>query len=68
MTPRPAYTSAQVAAFMAQARSGRAHRTAALAAAMERHPAGNRRPTTPPMTNADDTPSTPLPTAHPEDR
>lgn len=68
MTPRPAYTSAQVAALMVQARSGRARRTAPLAAAMQRHPAGKRRPTTPPMTNTDGTPSTPLPTAHPEDR
>lgn len=67
MTPRPTYTSAQVAAFVAQARSGRARRTAALAAAMERHPAGNTRRTPPPMTNADGTPSTPLPTTHPED-
>lgn len=65
---RPHDTHADIVRFMTLARGGRDRRTAALTAAMDRHPAGNRRPTTPPMTNADGTPSTPLPTAHPEDR
>lgn len=43
MTPRPVYTSAQVAAFMAEARGGQDRQAAYLAAAMERHPAGKRR-------------------------
>lgn len=68
MTPRPDYTSAQVAAFMAQARGGRDRRPAALTAAMDRHPAGKHRTTrTPPLLNADSTPSQPLPTTTSED-
>ena len=63
----PRYTHADVVRFMNLARGGRDRRTTELQAAMQRHPAGNARRTPPPMTNADGTPSTPLPTAHPED-
>lgn len=66
--PTPRYTHADVVRFMNLARGGRDRRTTELQAAMQRHPAGNARRTPPPMTNADGTPSKPLPTTHPEDR
>ncbi|WP_145992752.1 hypothetical protein [Micrococcus luteus] len=68
MTTRPRYTTAQLARFITLARGGRDRRTAALTAAMDRHPAGKHRTTpTPPLLNADSTPSQPLPTTTSED-
>ncbi|MCV7540579.1 hypothetical protein M3B80_011850 [Micrococcus luteus] len=82
MTTRPAYSDADVRRFMALARGGR-ERPDALQAAMDRHPAGKARTTTgvrdltrrgpiprdlPPLTNADGSPSEPLPALTPEDR
>lgn len=40
MTTRPAYTSAEIRAFLAQARGGREHQRE-RAVAMTRHPAGS---------------------------
>ncbi|MBS9536546.1 hypothetical protein J9246_01330 [Micrococcus luteus] len=68
MTTRPRYTTAQLARFITLARGGRDRRPAALTAAMDRHPAGKHRTTrTPPLLNADSTPSQPLPTTTSED-
>ena len=69
MRARATYTDAQIRAFIALARGGR-DRRAELLDAMRRHPAGKGprapRPDHPPMTNADGSPSVPLPTADPE--
>ncbi len=68
MTNRPRHTTAQLARFITLARGGRDRRTAALTAAMDRHPAGKHRTTrTPPLLNADGTPADTLPTTTPED-
>lgn len=68
MTTRPRYTTAQLARFITLARGGRDRRAATLTAAMDRHPAGKHRTTrTPPLLNADSTPSQPLPTTTSED-
>ena len=69
MSRRPAYTDAQVRAFLATTRGGRDRRADVLEA-MRHHPAGKARPsphTTPSLTNADGTPADPLPTTTPED-
>lgn len=70
MTNRPAPhdTHADIVRFMTLARGGRDRRTAALTAAMDRHPAGKHRTSpTPPLLNADGTPADTLPTTTPED-
>ncbi len=69
MRARPTYTDAQLRRFVALARGGRDSRRDALDA-MRRHPASKARHgphTTPPLTNADGTPTDPLPTTTPED-
>ena len=69
MRARPGYTDADVRRFIALARGGR-DRRAELLDAMRRQHAGKGprapRPNHPPMTNADGSPSVPLPTADPE--
>lgn len=65
MIRQPAYTDAQIRAFIAAARGGRDRRAEVLDA-MRRHPAGQAHPG-PPLTNADGTPADPLPTTEPED-
>lgn len=47
MTNRPRYTTDQLARFITLARGGRDRRTAALTAAMDRHPAGKARTVAP---------------------
>lgn len=65
---RPRHTPDAITRFMTLARGGRDRRTAALTAAMDRHPAGKHRTTpTPPLLNADGTPADTLPTTTPED-
>ena len=65
---RPRYTPDAITRFMTLTRGGRDRRTAALTAAMDRHPAGKHRTTrTPPLLNADGTPADTLPTTTPED-
>lgn len=66
MTTRPAYTERDVAAFMALARGGRdRHRpTTGTRELTDRRPIPRDCP---PMTNADGSPSVPLPTTEPED-
>lgn len=44
---RPRYTTAQLARFITLARGGQDRRTAALTAAMDRHPAGKARTVAP---------------------
>ena len=68
MRARPTYTDADVRRFIALARGGRDSRRDVLDA-MRQHPAAQAHPgphTTPPLTNADGSPSGPLPTADPE--
>ena len=66
MSTRPAYTEREVAAFMALARGGRdRHRPSTGTRDLT-----DRRPIPrdwPAMTNADGSPSVPLPTTYPED-
>ena len=68
MRARSTYTDADVRRFIALARGGRDSRRDVLDA-MRQHPAAQAHPgphTTPPLTNADGSPSVPLPAADPE--